>query len=109
MVHLDRERWAAVIDDNLPPRASWPDLQFRLPALRYPDTLNIAEQLVGSSDAGPSATAIVWREHRLSYRQLHGRVLEAAAALERLGVRPADRVAFRLHNSPDFIVTWLAV
>jgi 2-aminobenzoate-CoA ligase len=105
----DSARWTTVIDGNLPPRASWPDLRFRLPSLRYPDTLNLAEQLLTAGDLRLSATAIVWRDQRLSYRQLRDRVLEAAAALEHLGVRPADRVAFRLHNSPDFIVIWLAV
>ncbi len=41
-----RSRWAALIDENLPPRELWPQLVYRLARLQYPDTLNLAEQLL---------------------------------------------------------------
>lgn len=105
----DTGRWGAVIDEHLPPRALWPDLVFRLPSLQYPDTLNIAHELLMAAGVRLAATALHWRDERLSYRQLRDRVLLAASALERLGVQPADRVALRCHNSPEFVVAWLAV
>jgi non-ribosomal peptide synthetase component F len=98
-----------MLEEYLPPRALWPTLVHRLPALRYPGTLNLAETLLVAADRSPQATAIVCRDERISYRELRERTLSAAGALTRLGVEPADRVAIRLHNTPDFIVAWLAV
>jgi 2-aminobenzoate-CoA ligase len=105
----DSALWAALIDEHLPPRALWPSLAHRLPALQYPATLNLAEELLARADQSPRATAVTWRSERLSYRELRERTLSAAGALTRLGVRPADRVAFRFHNTPEFITSWLAV
>jgi 2-aminobenzoate-CoA ligase len=108
-VRGDSALWAALIDDHLPPRALWPRLVHRLPALQYPGTLNLAEALLAIADRSPRATAVIWRGERLSYRELRERTLSAAGALTRLGVQPADRVAFRFHNTPEFITSWLAV
>jgi 2-aminobenzoate-CoA ligase len=105
----DTALWAAVIDEQLPPRALWPRFVHGLPALQYPGTLNLAEELLAMADRSPRAAAVTWRSERLSYRELRERTLAAAGALTRLGVRPADRVAFRFHNTPEFITSWLAV
>lgn len=105
----DSARWAALIDENLPPRALWPTLTRCLPGLRYPSELNVAQELLRAAESAPHATAIVSREGTTSYRTLRDRVLNAAGSLTSLGVEPADRVAFRLHNTPEFIVTWLAI
>jgi 2-aminobenzoate-CoA ligase len=108
-VRRDGALWAALIDEHLPPRALWPSLVHRLPALQYPGRLNLAEELLTMADRAPQATAVIWRGERLSYRELRERTLSTAGALTRLGVQPADRVAFRFHNTPDFITVWLAV
>jgi 2-aminobenzoate-CoA ligase len=98
-----------MLDEYLPPRALWPSLVHRLPALQYPGTLNLAEELLAAADRSPRSTAIICGGERISYRELRERTLSAAAALTRLGVEPADRIVLRLHNTPDFIVAWLAV
>ena len=105
----DRARWAAVVDENLPPPALWPTLTRQLDSCRYPDTLNLAEELLVSAERTPRATAIISGAAPISYRALRDRTLSAAGALTRLGVQPADRVALRFHNTVDFIVAWLAV
>lgn len=105
----DGDRWAAVVDEHLPPRALWPTLVRRLPILHYPETLNIAQELLSAADVSPHAPAVLRVGERLSYRALRDRVLSAAAGLAALGVQPADRVALRFRNTPQFIVTWLAV
>jgi len=103
----DRSLWPTLIDEYLAPPALWPERVYRLPGLRYPAHLNLAEQLLAA--AKPGAMALVWRRERITYAELRARVLAAAAALHRIGVAPADRVALRFHNTPDFIVAWLAV
>jgi 2-aminobenzoate-CoA ligase len=100
-------RWAALIEENLPPRTLWPGRLYRLPSLRYPETLNLAELLLSAAD--PDAPAILWRGERTTYGQLRARVMGAAAALVEIGVNPSDRVALRFHDTPAFIVAWLAV
>jgi 2-aminobenzoate-CoA ligase len=106
-----RSRWAVLIDENLPPPELWPRLLFRLPGLQYPDTLNLAERLLtGAARAVPDeATSIIYRGAAISYGELRRRVFAFAAHLIRLGVQPTDRVALRLHNCPEYIVSWLAV
>ena len=97
------------LDEYLPPRSLWPTLVRRLPSLQYPVTINLAEELLAAAGRSPLSTAIVCRGERVSYRDLRERTLSAAGALTRLGVEPADRVALRFYNTPDFIVAWLAV
>src|SRR5713226_7280112 len=41
--------------DNLPPGELWPDLEFTLPELAYPDRLNCAEALLRESIAAHGA------------------------------------------------------
>src|SRR6516165_8656168 len=45
----------------------------------------------------------------LTYRELLDRVERAAGGLERLGVARGDKVAVHLRNSPEFVVTFLAL
>jgi 2-aminobenzoate-CoA ligase len=106
-----RSRWAALIDEFLPPRELWPRLVFRLPELQYPDTLNLAEHLLMGAvgTVSDQASSIVYRGETISYGELRRRVFARAAYLVRIGVQPADRVALRLPNCPEYVVTWLAV
>ena len=41
---------------------------------------------------------------KMSYRQLNHAADRFAAALQRQGVQPGDRVAIQLPNSPQFII-----
>ncbi len=96
---------------NLPPRELWPELVYRLPELRYADTLNVAEQLLSTQLASGrgSQNAILYRDHAISYAALARDVLAFATALARRGVQPRDRIALRIPNRPDFVIAWLAV
>jgi len=44
----------------------------------------------------------------MTYAHLHDQVERCAASLQRLGVRPGDRVALYLPNCPQFVITYLA-
>ena len=100
-----------MLSSNLPPRELWPQLVYSLPELQYPDTLNVAEQLLAphiASGLGAS-TAIIYRGEAISYAALARRVGSLAAGLVRRGIQPGDRVALRMPNRPDFVVAWLAL
>src|SRR5205809_5464561 len=84
----------------------------RMPGARFfPDaTLNFAENCLTGDGDGPAV--ISWSETgahtRLSWRQLRGEVAACAAAMSALGLRPGDRVAAYLPNTPRAIVAVLA-
>jgi 2-aminobenzoate-CoA ligase len=103
------ESFSRVIEQHLPARELWPDLVYRGPDLDYPETLNLAERLLDHARVEPGGTAIRYRGERVSYGALHQRVLSLAAGLIRIGIQPADRVAIRLPNGPEFVAAWLAV
>ena len=58
--------------DNLPPADQWPDLEFTLPALRYPDRLNCADELLEATIAarGADRTCLLAKDQRLTYGDL---------------------------------------
>ncbi|MFD7070092.1 AMP-binding protein [Streptomyces sp. NPDC059913] len=99
--------------EHLPPRDEWPDLLFDLPALRYPDRLNCAVELLDRTAErfGPDRPALrsgdgsVW-----SYRELRERVDRIAHVLTSdLGVVPGNRVLLRGPTGPRLAACWLAV
>jgi len=56
----------------------------------------------------PEKTALVFREKRMTYRELDRRVNCLANGLLQLGVQKGDRVAVLLHNVPEFIEIYFA-
>ncbi|GLX97662.1 2,3-dihydroxybenzoate-AMP ligase [Herbidospora sp. NBRC 101105] len=54
-------------------------------------------------------TALVWRDERLSFRDLARRVDRTAAGFARHGIEPGDRVVLQLPNTPDFVVVAFAM
>ena len=52
--------------------------------------------------------ALVSGERTIPYAELHTRVNALAAELERQGIRPGDRVGLLLHNTPEFVIGFLA-
>lgn len=104
-----RDRFAR---DNLPPRATWPELLFELPELAYPPRLNVAQALLDSAlVAGKRAhTAIITDQGRLSYGALAERVNRLASVLvHRLGLVPGNRVLLRGYNDAWMVAAYLAV
>ena len=101
--------------DHLPPADRWPDLEFTLPELAYPDRLNCASALLGETIAALGAgrpcllpqdpDAQVW-----SYADLASTASQIAHVLtEDLGVVPGNRVLLRGPNNPWLVACWFGV
>jgi 2-aminobenzoate-CoA ligase len=98
--------------DNLPPRTEWPDFQFNLPELNYPDRMNCVAELldhwISSGDGG--RPCLISATETLSYAQLAERVNRIANVLTRdLGLMPGNRVLLRGANNAMMIAAYLAV
>ncbi|WP_072806471.1 AMP-binding protein [Rhodococcoides yunnanense] len=98
--------------DNLPPESSWPEFQFELPSLQYPERLNCAAVLlddmvaiVGSDKPCLLSPSSVW-----TYGELLARSNQVARVLtEDLGLEPGQRVLLRGPNNPWLVACWFAV
>src|SRR5271165_2693464 len=98
--------------DNLPSRDRWPDLQFTLPELHYPDHLNAADELLNLSigNDGASRRCLLSPTESLSYREVADRASQVARVLtEDLGLVPGNRVLLRGPNNPWLAACWLGV
>ena len=93
------------------PREYLPSAEFMprnvqlLPALEYPDRVNLAEILLDRNipDRGDAA-AIYYDKKRITYRELQSQVNRFANALRELGVRKGHRVVLRSANIPEYFV-----
>ncbi len=57
----------------------------------------------------PEATAVVWREERLTYAELNRRANRVAHGLRALGVGPETRVAVCMERTPELLSALLGV
>ncbi|HKJ86282.1 MAG TPA: AMP-binding protein, partial [Spirochaetia bacterium] len=90
------------------PEQPWLPYYGDIPAtISYPD-MTIYELLERSSDEYPDHTAIDFLGGRTSYRRLHRLVLAAARGLRAIGVRPGDRLALLMPNTPHAVVLFYA-
>ena len=84
--------WLAHYDDDVSPSLEpYPDRTL----IDYLDSL--------ARDHG-SRTALIFKGARINYRRLHRESDAFAGALTSIGVRPGDRVALLLPNTPQFFV-----
>ncbi|MFJ5925576.1 AMP-binding protein [Kitasatospora sp. NPDC092948] len=99
--------------DHLPPVGQWPVLEFTTEALRHPERLNAAVELLDRQVAalGPDRPALrtpggeVW-----TYGELQLRSAQVAQVLaEDLGLVPGNRVLLRSPNTPWAVAAWLGV
>ncbi|UKA58383.1 AMP-binding protein [Arthrobacter sp. FW306-2-2C-D06B] len=99
--------------DHLPPAGTWPTLEFTLPELQYPATLNAAAALIDDAVANHGAgrpalrtpDGAVW-----TYGELQQRANQVAQVLtEDLAVVPGNRVMLRGPNNPWIVAAWLGV
>ncbi|MBI2069801.1 MAG: long-chain-fatty-acid--CoA ligase [Elusimicrobia bacterium] len=56
-----------------------------------------------------NTVAYVFKDSKITFKQLNADVDSVAAALSRLGVKEGDRFAICIRNAPAFIITWFAL
>ena len=57
----------------------------------------------------PNHNAIIYGDHHWTYQDLNLDAIRAAAMLQRLGIRPGDRVGILLPNVPEFVIAANAI
>jgi 2-aminobenzoate-CoA ligase len=98
--------------DSLPPADQWPELEFTLPALHYPDRLNCADELLDKAIAarGASRPCLLAPDEQWSYGDLARYACQVARVLtEDLGLVPGNRVLLRGPNNPQLVACWFGV
>ncbi len=68
----------------------------------------LGELLAIQAHQRPKDTALIFSEQALSYLELYQQTLALARGLKQVGVRPGERVALLLPNSPDYICACFA-
>ena len=114
-------RFCGVVADERPGKDPWDDVVLGLDRMGPPDPelgprwfggarLNFAENLLRYRDEREAL--VFWNERgrgrTLTYRELADQVGMVAAALERQGIGPGDRVAGFLPNLPEAVIAMLA-
>ena len=92
---MDSRPWHAHYDPGVPP-----ELAYR--------PLSIPEFLRKSASEHPAATALLFANLRLSYRELLAEVERCAAAMTALGARPGTCVGLQLPNVPQLVISYYA-
>jgi 2-aminobenzoate-CoA ligase len=98
--------------DSLPASGLWPDIEFTLPELAYPERLNAADELLNPVIAagGAARRCLLTPEQAWSYGQVEDLACQIAGVLtEDLGLVPGNRVLLRGPNNPWLAMCWLAV
>jgi 2-aminobenzoate-CoA ligase len=98
--------------DNLPPPEQWPDLDFSLAGLRYPERLNAADVLLNPTieAGGADRPCLLSPGETWSYGEVAARASQVARVLtEDLGLIPGNRVLLRGPNNPWLAASWLGV
>jgi 2-aminobenzoate-CoA ligase len=98
--------------EHLPPPGQWPDFQFDLPALAYPERVNCVAALLDAAVARGDGerTAIVGEQLTWTYAQLQQQVDRIAHVLRTdLALVPGNRVLLRGANNPMMAAAILAV
>jgi amino acid adenylation domain-containing protein len=75
----------------------------------FPSHLCLHQLFEAQVQSAPDATALIFQDEHLSYRQLNNRANLLAHRLRRLGVRPEHRVAILMERHPQLIVSLLAI
>ena len=98
--------------DNLPAPAEWPELEFTLPELAYPDRLNAADELLNPTieAGGADRRCLLSPAETWTYGEVAARAAQIAGVLTGdLGLVPGNRVVLRGLNSPWLAACWLGV
>ena len=73
--------------------------------IEYPE-IPIFTMLDESAGKHPDATAIIFQDKIITYRELKDQVDRFATALQKLGVEREDKVALFLPNIPQFVISY---
>lgn len=71
----------------------------------YPE-IPIYALLDESAEKHPDATALIFQDKRITYRELKDAVDRFATALQKMGVARRDKVALFLPNIPQFVISY---
>ncbi len=71
--------------------------------------LNLASVFTYSAEQYPDKTAVVCKESRLTYRQMHGAINQIANGLVDAGIGKGDNVALICPNTPYFALAYYAI
>jgi long-chain acyl-CoA synthetase len=71
--------------------------------------LNLAMLLEQSARRNPAKVAVMLDDVRLRYAELNAAASQIAGGLARSGVRPGDKVAIMLPNTPHFVMAYYAI
>ncbi len=83
-------------------------LELVRPALDYPVQL-YDELLTNAAQRFPENTAIVFKDIKLTYREVESLTNTLANALLGLGVKPGQKVCLFMTNRPEYIIGWNAI
>jgi long-chain acyl-CoA synthetase len=75
------------------------------PTLEYPER-PLHTNLEETARTHPDATAAIFLNHKMSYKELNELADRFAAALRQLGVKKGDRVAIYMANCPQFVASF---
>lgn len=78
------------------------------PPLQYP-IHPYAEMLAHTAERSPEQVALIFKDARLTYRELNALVNILANALLDLGIRQGQKVCLFLTNRPEFVISWFAI
>src|SRR6476659_2500893 len=71
--------------------------------------LNLAMLLELSARRDPGKVAVIFDDMKLRYAEVNGAANKSANGLVALGVRPGDKVALMLPNTPHFVICYYAI
>src|SRR6185369_4307684 len=78
-------------------------------AAEYDREICIHEVIEGRAQAKADATAVVWKDQRISYGELEGRCNQVANYLRREGVVPEVRVGLMMERSIELVVWMIGI
>lgn len=88
--------WLQQYDEGVPERVEVPD---------YP----LQQFLKNSAEKFPDETAIIFKGHKISYRELDALTDAVAAGLAANGFQKGDRAAIYMPNTPQFVITYYGI
>jgi long-chain acyl-CoA synthetase len=72
-------------------------------------THTLHQSLSMAAEKFPNNTAIIFFDHKMTYRELDAAATRFAAALQGLGVKKGDRVMIYMPNTPQFVIAFYGI